>query len=85
MAIVTPLNYRGIDLPAAYIRVNRVFGGKREGWNSVVGIYANQAAAADQAPLEEFNQAAAYSPDNLNAIDLVYLALKVTYPAATDC
>lgn len=41
MALSTPLNYRGINIENAYIRVNRVFGGKKEGWNSVVGVYAS--------------------------------------------
>mgnify|MGYP000417383661 CR=1 FL=1 len=59
MALQTALNFKGIDLPAAYVRVDRIFGGKCEGWNSVVGVYASAEAAADQPQLETYNQAQA--------------------------
>lgn len=84
MALQTALNFKGIDLPAAYVRVDRIFGGKREGWNSVVGVYASAEAAADQQPLETFNQAAEYVAQ-ANQLALVYAALKLKYPAAVDC
>lgn len=84
MALQTALNFKGIDLPAAYVRVDRIFGGKREGWNSVVGVYASAEAAADQQPLETYNQATEYVAE-ASPIALVYAALKLKYPAAVDC
>lgn len=84
MALQTELNFKGINLPAAYIRVDRVFGGKREGWNSVVGVYASAEAAADQSPLETYNQPAEYVAEE-NPLSLVYSALKTKYPEAVDC
>lgn len=84
MALQTVLNFKGINLPAAYIRVDRIFGGKCEGWNSVIGVYASAEAAADQPPLETYNQSAEYVAEE-NPIALVYEALKLKYPEAVDC
>lgn len=84
MALQTELNFKGINLPTAYIRVDRVFGGKREGWNSVVGVYASAEAAAAQQPLETYNQPAEYVADAL-PIALIYAALKAKYPDSVDC
>ena len=81
MALQTVLNFTGIDLAAAYIRVDRIFGGKREGWNSVVGVYANAEAAVDQQPLETYNQAADYVAE-ANPLGLIYTALAQKYPDA---
>jgi hypothetical protein len=39
MAIKTKYNYKGIEIPNAVIKVNRLFGSKQEGWNSLVGVY----------------------------------------------
>ncbi len=39
MAIKTNFNYKGIEIPNAVIKVNRLFGSKQEGWNSLVGVY----------------------------------------------
>lgn len=77
MAIQASMNFNGIIISLAYIRIDRIFGGKREGWNSLVGIYANAAHAADgvTAPLEQFNHATDYDPLNLNAMELVYKSL----------
>lgn len=47
MAKQAAIAYKGIDLPEAYIRINRIFGGKKEGWNAVVGVYKDAEAAAD--------------------------------------
>lgn len=84
MALQTHFNFKGIDIPAAYLRVDRVFGGKRAGWNSVVGVYASASAAADQQPLEQFNQAAEYVAEEPPHL-LIYAALKDKYPEAVDC
>ena len=84
MALSTPLNYRGINIENAYIRVNRVFGGKKEGWNSVVGVYASAEAALTESPIEEFNQVADYVADVFPLV-AVYEKLKEKYPVAIDC
>jgi len=39
MAIKTNFNYKGIEVKDAVIKVNRLFGSKQEGWNSLVGVY----------------------------------------------
>jgi len=40
MAIkVDKYNFKGIEVKDAVIKVNRLFGSKREGWNSLVGVY----------------------------------------------
>ncbi len=39
MAIKTNFNYKGIEVKDAVIKVNRLFGSKTEGWNSLVGVY----------------------------------------------
>lgn len=90
MALQASINFNGIAIPKAYIRVSRVFGGKREGWNSVVDIYADEAYAnpapvlkedgtpaisAAPTPLEQFNCSAAYDPLNVNPLDLIYVEL----------
>lgn len=86
MALKTAIIFRGIEIQDAYVRVNRVFGGKREGWGSVVWVYASEAAAETEQPLEEFNHSAQYDETNLNALELVYESLKADrYPDAVDC
>ena len=56
MALSANIKFKGIALPSTYIRVDRVFGGKKEGWNSVVGVYASSESAETESPLETFNQ-----------------------------
>ena len=52
MAIKLPMTWRGINIPNAYIRIDRIQGGKRERrstsqdpgeaiWQATVGIYAD--------------------------------------------
>ena len=84
MALTTALNFKGVSLPSAYIRVDRVFGGKREGWNSVVGVYASAEAATDQQPLETYNMPAEYVAE-ANPLGLIYAALHDKYPDAVAC
>lgn len=62
MALLASITLRGVELPAAYVRVERVFGGKHEGWSCLASVYASQqAAAGGAAPLEQFNHAADYA------------------------
>ena len=39
MAIRVDYNFKGIKIPNATIRVIRLFGSSKEGWNSLVGVY----------------------------------------------
>lgn len=39
MAIKTNYNFKGIEVKDAIIRVIRIFGSSKEGWNSLVGVY----------------------------------------------
>jgi hypothetical protein len=39
MSIKTNYNFKGIEVKDAVIKVNRLFGSKQEGWNSLVGVY----------------------------------------------
>lgn len=39
MAIKTNYNFKGIEVKDATIRVIRIFGSSKEGWNSLVGVY----------------------------------------------
>lgn len=84
MALSTNIKFKGVALPSAYIRVDRVFGGKKEGWNSVVGVYASSESAETESPLETFNQPTAYVAEE-NPLALIYTALKEKYPEVVDC
>lgn len=87
MALTQSITFNGLTAPNAYIRIDRVFGGKREGWNSVVSIYASQEAAATCEPLKQFNVPAEYSAIEENPYVLLYRAIKGLdeYAEATDC
>ena len=39
MSIKTNYNFKGIQVPEVTIRVIRIFGSSKEGWNSLVGVY----------------------------------------------
>lgn len=39
MAIKTKYNFKGISIPEATIKIVRIFGSSKEGWNSLVGVY----------------------------------------------
>lgn len=39
MAIKTKYNFKGIQVPEAIIRVDRLWGSSKEGWTALVGVY----------------------------------------------
>ena len=39
MSIKANYNFKGINIPEAIIRVDRLWGSSKEGWNSLVGVY----------------------------------------------
>ena len=62
MAIKTKYNFKGIEVKDAVIKVNRLFGSKQEGWNSLIGVY-NITTEDDKDVfnlIEEFNYSASY-------------------------
>ncbi len=77
MAIQATVVFNGVSIQSAYIRINRVFGGKIEGWSSLVDIYADATHAKDGVtlPIYQINCSTPYDPNNLNALDLIYIAL----------
>lgn len=86
MALQIKHDFNGIALPAAYVRIDRVFGGKREGWNALVSIYASaEAAATGSEPLEQFNISTGYAADR-HPLPALYAALKadLRFVAAID-
>jgi hypothetical protein len=86
VAITQSYDFQGVTISNAYIRVDRVFGGKREGWNSVVSVYASQEAAEIYTPLEQLNQMAEYDENEANPYKKLYAALKAEkFKEATDC
>lgn len=45
MAITKSIEVRGVVLPSAYIRLDRITGGKHAGFNGEAGIYASSSAS----------------------------------------
>ena len=84
MALKVTKDFKGITIQDAYVRVDRVFGGKREGWNSLIGVYANSEATE---PIEQFNCFALYEADEANPYTLLYAAIKALegFEEAVDC
>lgn len=39
MSIKTNYNFKGINIPEAIIRVDRLWGSSKEGWTALVGVY----------------------------------------------
>ena len=39
MAIKTDYNFKGIEVKDATIKIVRIFGSSKDGWNSLVGVY----------------------------------------------
>ncbi len=84
MAIkVDKYNFKGIEVKDAYIRIDRLFGSKRQGWNSLIGVYnvtleEVPAVEADSETIyqtaevynlvEEFNHSASYVADEIGYV-----------------
>lgn len=45
MAVQADYNFKGVDVKGVYLRIDRVYGSKKEGWNAVVSVYANEKKA----------------------------------------
>jgi hypothetical protein len=95
MAIKTNYNFKGIEVKDAYIRIDRLFGSSKEGWNSLVCVYNTtietvEATEETEATtktvfnkLEEFNFNAAYNENERGYVSL-YNAIKEKY-SGIDC
>jgi len=85
MAKQVSISFKGIELPEAYVRINRVFGGKKEGWNAVVGVYKDAEAAKEMTnTLDVYNVTAEYSTDEMNPFTLLYAAIADKYETSID-
>ena len=51
MAIKTTYNYKGLEVNEAIIRVERLFGSSKDGWDSLVKVYNKDYSN----PIDEFN------------------------------
>lgn len=51
MAIKTTYNYKGLEVTEAIIRVERLFGSSKDGWDSLVKVYNKDYSN----PIDEFN------------------------------
>ena len=95
MAIKTNYNFKGITIPDTYIRIDRLFGSSKEGWNSLVGVYNTTTETVEATEdteattktvynkLEEFNFNAEYKEDERGYVSL-YNGLKEKY-SGLDC
>ena len=95
MAIKTNYKFKGIEVKDAYIRIDRLFGSSKEGWNSLVGVYnitTEEVPSIDGVEattktvfnkLEEFNFNAEYKEDERGYVSL-YNALKEKF-SGIDC
>lgn len=76
MSIKTNYNFKGIEIENAIIRIIRIFGSSKEGWNSLVGIYSTTKDAENL--IEEFNHKVEYN-ENENVYETIYNSLTVKY------
>ena len=85
MAIKKAIKFKGLSIKDAYVRVDRIFGGKREGWNSVVAIYASAESSVTDEPIETFNVTAPYVEGELPYV-AIYNSVKTQerFTGSTD-
>ena len=83
MAITKSISLRGITIPGAYIRIDRIMGGKYSGVQAEAGIYS---AAGVSQPLDVIGFSFAFD-DNQDVLQTAYAALKQIpeFADATDC
>ena len=89
MAIQAPYEFNGITIPQAYIRVQRLYGGKYdEGWSAVLFVYANKQAAHPEeggevlTPVTTYNVSIPYSMA-AHPYELIYEEAMSRLPGAT--
>lgn len=74
MALKMNVSRLGLQIPDAYIRIDRLMGGKRFGWQAEVGIYASH---AQHRPIDVFGVDCAFV-DNEHPLATIYRAVKET-------
>lgn len=52
MALKMDIVWRGIRIPNAIIRIDHIYGGKRDGWDAKIGMYQSEQLANPE-PLEQ--------------------------------
>ena len=82
MAIKTDYNFKGIEIKDAIIKITRLFGSSKEGWNSLVGVYVQTTEvvpATEDTPeqevvkynlIEEFNHQVAFNEEERGYITM---------------
>ncbi len=83
MAITKSVSFRGITLPNAYMRIDRIMGGKYSGFQVEAGIYA---AAGEAQPLTMVGFSFEYVAGQ-DVLPTAYAAMKTIpeFADATDC
>lgn len=81
MSIKTNYNFNGIEVKDAIIKVERIFGSSKEGWNSLVYVYnvvtetttdveGNEVTQDVRKKIDEFNFTAAFKEDERGYVSL---------------
>lgn len=88
MSIKTNYNFKDIEVKDATIKVIRIFGSSKEGWNSLVGVYTQvkESSIKDDKEIEivtdnlieEFNFQAPFKEDE-RGYKTIYDALTLKY------
>ena len=81
MALTIPLNIEGVNIPAAYVRVDSICGGKDQGWGATFGVYADDTHTHHS--LMTIYRNFDYV-DNAVLHQQAYEDLKTAYPEAVD-
>lgn len=91
MAIKCTYKFSGLIIPGAYVRVQRIFGGKHDGgWQSLVNVYASDTAAlAGDDPIQTLNVGITYTA-NIDPYGPIYGSIHTYLDAlgivdAVDC
>ncbi len=83
MAITKSIEVRGVVLPAAYIRLDRITGGKYAGFQAEAGIYSSPEVAM---PIDTVGVSFGFVPGQ-NLLETGYAALKglPQFSGSGDC
>lgn len=94
MAVQAKINFHGIEIPEAYIRIATVQGSKDSGWSGTANVYANIAAfEAKSQPIDNISlpippnangEAICTEEFNPNAIEVLYMRIKHMYPTSIN-
>ena len=71
MAIKTNYNFKGIEVKDAYIRVDRLWGSSKEGWNSLVGVYNTIIENVPAVKADEASGVAAQEASTIEVFNLI--------------